>query len=204
MDESKTPTDADISRALVGNEAEIICAIEQVSKQYGHYLACVVYKRYDRNLDEHDVREAVSRTLQALWEMAMNRKYKPKATIRSFLVTIALRQAASIFRRKRPAMEECPPDSISGETVWNELLEVEFIDGFNAFVASLKGKQKLVGEIIGQHLIQYRYPPEIDDILAEMHRLEETTATKKSIASILREIRTKLREQNFYEQELTS
>ena len=66
MDESHNPTDEEISLALVGNEAEIVCAIEQVSKQYGHYLACVVYRHYGRNLDEHDVTEAVSRTLQAL------------------------------------------------------------------------------------------------------------------------------------------
>jgi DNA-directed RNA polymerase specialized sigma24 family protein len=198
MDEPNNPTDAEISHALVGNEAEIVCAIEQISKQYGQYLAGVVYRQYGRILDEHDVREAVSRTLQALWEMAMKGKYKPEATIKSFLVTIVLRQAISILRRKRPAMEECPPDSISGETVWSELLEDEFIAAFNVFVATLPKQQKVVGKIIGQHLLQYRYPPELEDILAEMRGLD-LAATMESVKSSLREIRIKLRKRNFYE-----
>lgn len=188
------PTDEMISEALVGSDTQIDWAIEQVAKNYHHYLACAIYRRYGRRLDEHDVTEAVDRTLQTLWELAVSKKYKPAATIKAFLVTIALRRAADVMRNKRPLVEEYEPQAASGETVWNSLCENEFIAGFNAFAASLKGNQKLVAEIIGRYLLQFHYPPTLDDLLTEMQRIGNLATTKESIKSSLREIRKKLRE----------
>lgn len=198
-DPNELPTDEVVSAALAGSERDIIWAIEQVEKKFHHYLAGAIYGLYGNRLDEHDVTEAVDRTLQVLWKLAVAKRYKPEATIKSFLVTIALRQAANIRRKKRTWVEEGESAVVSGDSVWESLCENEFIVDFTTFAGSLNGNQRLVGEIIGRYLLEYRCPPTIDEILTELQRLGKSTATREGVKSSLREIRKKLREAELLE-----
>ncbi len=204
MAELNNPTDADISLALTGSEAEIDWAISQIARRHGGML----YARAFARLNSHsDAQDAVQDTIVTILEKATWREWRVSGPLEHYLSSTVRNKAVNIVRKRRKANEQHLGDmpfeeqkgmpSVPPDVVWGQMVESEKASeedaNFDGFVSSLKGKQKIVAEILNDFLLKHGRRPSMQEIADEMKKLGDNDANITSVKSIMRELKLKLK-----------